>query len=42
MDNLSLSAEERFEKFRTKYPTLLQNTSKQIVLYWCTPEFSVR
>jgi hypothetical protein len=39
MDNLSLSA-ERFEKFRTKYPTLLQkNTSKQIASYTVSPEF---
>ncbi|NGY36209.1 Crp/Fnr family transcriptional regulator [Flavobacterium sp. XN-5] len=41
MDNLSLSAEERFEKFRIKYPTLLQKISqKQIASYiGVTPEF---
>ena len=41
MDNLSLSAEERFEKFRTKYPTLLQKIpQKQIASYiGVTPEF---
>lgn len=41
MDNLSLSAEERFEKFRTKYPTLLQIIpQKQIASYiGVTPEF---
>ncbi len=41
MDNLSLSAEERFERFRTKYPTLLQKIpQKQIASYiGVTPEF---
>lgn len=41
MDNLSLSAEERFEKFRSKYPTLLQKVpQKQIASYiGVTPEF---
>ncbi len=41
MDNLSLSAEERFEKFRKKYPTLLQRVpQKQIASYiGVTPEF---
>jgi CRP-like cAMP-binding protein len=41
MDNLSLSAEERFEKFRIKYPTLLQKVpQKQIASYiGVTPEF---
>jgi len=41
MDNLSLSAEERFEKFRIKYPSLLQKISqKQIASYiGVTPEF---
>lgn len=41
MDNLSLSAEKCFEKFRTKYPTLLQKaTQKQIASYiGVTPEF---
>jgi CRP-like cAMP-binding protein len=41
MDNLSLSAEERFEKFCKKYPTLLQKIAqKQIASYLgVTPEF---
>jgi CRP-like cAMP-binding protein len=41
MDNLSLSAEERFEKFCTKYPTLIQKVpQKQIASYiGVTPEF---
>jgi CRP-like cAMP-binding protein len=41
MDNLSLSAEERFEKFCKKYPTLIQKIpQKQIASYiGVTPEF---
>jgi CRP-like cAMP-binding protein len=41
MDNLSLTAEERFEKFCKKYPTLLQKVvQKQIASYLgVTPEF---
>jgi CRP-like cAMP-binding protein len=41
MDNLSLTAEERFEKFRKKYPTLIQKIAqKQIASYLgVTPEF---
>jgi CRP-like cAMP-binding protein len=41
MDNLSLTAEERFEKFYKKYPTLLQKVQqKQIASYLgVTPEF---
>lgn len=41
MDNLSLSAEERFEKFCKKYPTLIQKIpQKQIASYLgVTPEF---
>lgn len=41
MDNLSLSAEERFEKFCVKYPTLVQRVpQKQIASYiGVTPEF---
>ena len=41
MDNLSLNAEERFEKFCKKYPTLLQKVQqKQIASYLgVTPEF---
>jgi CRP-like cAMP-binding protein len=41
MDNLRLSAEERFEKFCVKYPTLLQKVpQKQIASYiGVTPEF---
>jgi CRP-like cAMP-binding protein len=41
MDNLSLSAEERFEKFCKKHPTLIQKVpQKQIASYiGVTPEF---
>ncbi len=41
MDNLSLTAEERFEKFCKKYPTLIQQVpQKQIASYiGVTPEF---
>ena len=41
MDSLSLTAEERFEKFCKKYPTLIQKVSqKQIAAYiGVTPEF---
>jgi len=41
MDNLSLSAEERFEKFSQKYPSLIQQVSqKQIASFLgVTPEF---
>jgi CRP-like cAMP-binding protein len=41
MDNLSLSAEERFEKFCKKYPALIQKIpQKQIASYiGVTPEF---
>jgi CRP/FNR family transcriptional regulator, anaerobic regulatory protein len=41
MDNLSLSAEERFEKFCSKYPDLMQKVpQKQIASYiGVTPEF---
>jgi CRP/FNR family transcriptional regulator, anaerobic regulatory protein len=41
MDNLSLSAEERFEKFCSKYPTLIQKVpQKQVASYiGITPEF---
>jgi CRP-like cAMP-binding protein len=41
MDNLSLSAEERFEKFCAKYPTLIQQVpQKHIASYiGVTPEF---
>uniref|UniRef100_UPI004049706D Crp/Fnr family transcriptional regulator n=1 Tax=Flavobacterium sp. TaxID=239 RepID=UPI004049706D len=41
MDNLSLSAEERFEKFCAKYPSLMQRIpQKQIASYiGVTPEF---
>jgi len=41
MDNLSLSAEERFEKFCSKYPTLIQKVpQKHIASYLgMTPEF---
>jgi CRP-like cAMP-binding protein len=41
IDNLSLSAEERFEKFCKKYPTLVQKVpQKQIASYiGVTPEF---
>ena len=41
MDNLSLTAEERYEKFCKRYPTLIQKVSqKQIASYiGVTPEF---
>lgn len=41
MDNLSLTAEERFEKFCSKYPSLIQRVpQKQIASYiGVTPEF---
>ena len=41
MDNLSLSAEDRFEKFCSKYPTLIQKVpQKHIASYiGVTPEF---
>jgi len=41
IDNLSLTAEERFEKFCQKYPTLIQKVpQKQIASYiGVTPEF---
>lgn len=41
MDNLSLTAEERFEKFCIKYPSLIQKVpQKQIASYiGVTPEF---
>ena len=41
MDNLSLTTEERFEKFCKKYPTLIQKIAqKQIASYLgVTPEF---
>ena len=41
MDNLSLTAEERFEKFCKKYPTLIQRIpQKQVAAYiGVTPEF---
>ncbi len=41
MDNLSLTAEERFEKFRIKYPTIIQKVpQKQIASFiGVTPEF---
>lgn len=41
MDNLSLSAEERFEKFSQKYPSLIQQVpQKQIASFiGVTPEF---
>ena len=41
MDNLSLTAEERFDKFCKKYPTLIQKVpQKQIASYiGVTPEF---
>lgn len=41
MDNLSLTAEERFEKFCSKYPTLIQRVpQKHIASYiGVTPEF---
>lgn len=41
MDNLSLSAEERFEKFCKKYPTLVQKVSQKHLASYIgvTPEF---
>ena len=41
MDNLSLTAEDRFEKFCKKYPTLIQQVpQKHIASYiGVTPEF---
>ena len=41
MDNLSLTAEERFEKFCTRYPTLIQKVSQKNVASYIgvTPEF---
>lgn len=41
MDNLSLTAEERFEKFCLKYPTLIQKISQKNVASYIgvTPEF---
>mgnify|MGYP000865839162 FL=1 len=41
MDNLSLTAEERFEKFCIKYPTLIQKISQKNVASYIgvTPEF---
>lgn len=41
MDNLSLSAEERFEKFCKKYPTLIQKVSQKHIASYIgvTPEF---
>lgn len=41
MDNLSLSAEERFEKFCKKYPTLIQQISQKHIASYIgvTPEF---
>lgn len=41
MDNLSLTAEERFEKFCTKYPSLIQKVSQKNVASYIgvTPEF---
>ncbi|WP_394758261.1 Crp/Fnr family transcriptional regulator [Flavobacterium sp.] len=41
MDNLSLSAEERFEKFCKKYPTLIQKVSQKNIASYIgvTPEF---
>lgn len=41
MDNLSLSAEERFEKFCKKYPTLIQHISQKHIASYIgvTPEF---
>ena len=41
MDNLSLTAEERFEKFCSKYPTLIQKVpQKHLASYiGVTPEF---
>ena len=41
MDNLSLTAEERFEKFCKKYPTLIQKVSQKHIASYIgvTPEF---
>ena len=41
MDNLSLTAEERLEKFCTKYPTLIQSISQKHIASFIgvTPEF---
>ncbi|WP_298221626.1 Crp/Fnr family transcriptional regulator [Flavobacterium sp.] len=41
MDNLSLSAEDRFEKFCSKYPTLIQKVSQKHIASYIgvTPEF---
>lgn len=41
MDNLSLSAEERFEKMCKKYPTLIQNVAQKHLASYIgvTPEF---
>lgn len=41
MDSLSLTAEERFEKFCTKYPTLIQKVSQKNIASYIgvTPEF---
>ena len=41
MDNLSLSAEDRFEKFCSKYPTLIQKLSQKHIASYIgvTPEF---
>jgi CRP/FNR family transcriptional regulator, anaerobic regulatory protein len=41
MDNLSLSAEERFEKFCSKYPTLIQKVPQKLIASYIgvTPEF---
>ena len=41
MDNLSLTAEERFEKFCNKYPTLIQKVSQKNIASYIgvTPEF---
>jgi CRP-like cAMP-binding protein len=41
MDNLSLTAEERFEKFCKKYPTLIQQVSQKNIASYIgvTPEF---
>lgn len=41
MDNLSLTAEERFEKFCSKYPTLIQKIAQKHIASYIgvTPEF---
>ena len=41
MDNLSLTAEERFEKFCSKYPSLIQKVSQKNIASYIgvTPEF---